>query len=178
MSVGDHELLARLGNGDVEAALEFEARSAPPLLAFFGCLVRGNSVLAADLCLETLATARLKAHWFDRAHDEVGAWLVELAAEVLRSSAEARKVVSEARRRGCRPEPADLTAEDLERIPEYIGDRHGVRALGEPGTESAEHALARAPDPEALKRLRPSGLVRQIGAEAPTTDLDRWDDAK
>jgi hypothetical protein len=177
MSVSDRDLLARLGRGDLEAALEFEARFAPPLLAFFGCLVRRDPVLVADLCLEALATSRLRARWFDRGPDEIGAWLVEQAADVLRASAEAGAVTSVSRRRGCVPRLAELTAAEVERIGRLAADRQGMRALGEVSAHAVERELARAPAPDMLKRLRGSGLVCQVGASAPTSDTDRWDDA-
>jgi hypothetical protein len=177
MFTSDDELLARLGRGDVEAALEFEARFAPPLLAFFGCVVGRDPVVVADLCLETLATARLRARWFDRGPGEVGAWLVELAAGGLRASARAGTVVSDARRRGAVPQPADLAPDDIEAIGRHAGDRRGMRALGDAAAPVVERELARAPAPEALERLRPSVLVRQVGAETATPDPDQWDDA-
>jgi hypothetical protein len=175
MPTADHDLLARLGSGDADAAHEFEARFAPPLLAFFGCLVSGDPLLAADLCLETLATARFKARWFDGGTDDVGAWLVQQAAGVLRDSAEDGTVVSGSRRRGCMPEPADLTPEELDRIERLASDRRGMRGFGEPAASTVERELARAPTQELLTRLRGSGLVRQVGARAPTSD--RWDEA-
>jgi hypothetical protein len=178
MPTADADVLARLGRGDVDAALEFEARFAPPLLAFFGCLLRGDPMLAADLCLETLATARLRASWFDGAPGEVGAWLLEQAAAVLRASGDDGTVISGSRRRGCVPEPAELTREDLNRIERLAADRRGMRGFGEPATSAVERELARAPTQDVLKRLRGSGLVRQVGAWAPTSDLDRWDDAQ
>ena len=177
MFTSDDELLARLGGGDVEAALEFEARFAPPLLVLLGCVVGRDPILVADLCLETLATARLRARWFDRGPDEVGAWLVDLAARVVQASARAGTVVSDARSRGCVPQPAELTPEDVEAIERQAADRHGMRALGEAARPVVERELARAPAPEALERLRPSVLVRQVGAETATPDPDQWDDA-
>jgi hypothetical protein len=177
MSTSDDELLARLGRGDVEAALEFEARFAPPLLALFGCVVGRDPILVADLCLETLATARLRARWFERGPDEVGAWLVDLAAGVLQPSARAGTVVSEARSRGCVPQPAEFTSEDIEVIGRHAADRRGMRAFGDAAGPVVERALARAPAPEALERLRPSVLVRQAGAQTAIPDPDQWDDA-
>jgi hypothetical protein len=128
---------------------------------WFACLVAvllrsiRHPALAYDLATETLASARLQ---WDAAPsgDEAVEWLLRLAAHVLDTTVERRRVPSVERRRGQPPTSRRLS----------VAEQRQITALAEAHIElpvsagDAADALARmAPPPHVLTELRMSGLV-------------------
>jgi hypothetical protein len=172
MASTDEELLAGIAGGDPDAAVEFTRRFGDPLLEFLVRAVR-EPLLAVDLWQETLAQARFHAVRLGSEGGDLGVRLIELAAGVVERSVERGRVVRDCRLHEAGP-ALELEASDLAVVvEELLRARRSLAALGDDAARRAEQRLVGMPGPHRLRRLRPSGLVRQVGAPDSTWEESR-----
>ena len=139
----DEQLLARTKR-DPRAFGEFYARHERAVFRYFYRRVRDAEV-AADLCAECFAAALLGADRFRAGDTPAVAWLFGIARNVLRRSAERRRVESRARAR-LRMGPLILEDETLAALERIHAGQLMDHAMGHLSPEQAHAVHARIVD--------------------------------
>jgi RNA polymerase sigma factor (sigma-70 family) len=143
MDDGDGQLLVATAH-DPRAFGEFYARHERAVFRYFYRRVQDPEV-AADLCAECFAAALLGAGRFRDGDAPAVAWLFGIARNVLRRSAERRRVESRARAR-LRIAPLELDDDTLATLERIHAGQLMENALGYLPVEQAQAVLARIVD--------------------------------
>jgi RNA polymerase sigma factor (sigma-70 family) len=157
----DFELLSAAGKRDGEAFGFFYSRHLSTVVAYLRRQT-GDPALAADLTAEVFAAALRSAHRYRDSSESAGAWLLGIAANVLRMSLRRRRIEDRARRR-LGWEPVALEDPDLERVESL--------AAGESGLAKVMASLP-ASEREAIeRRVLQEQTYKQIAADLECSEM-------